>query len=188
MFELYQTMEGSRGSLAEVWIDRDAKLVKKEYKPNGITIRGRNPFYQSMNDINRLVKNELYWSDRLKGPFILEIYEHGELKDGPGFYILQEYVGPDLLHYYNSKTGLSKEIENPTKQIIELFKFFKEKDVYKLNNAMCNLTNDNGRIRAFDFKYAVHRVPEKKENEIYTINTWLSKIDTNLNELLLEYL
>lgn len=188
MFELYQTMEGSRGTLAEVWIDKDAKIVRKYYKPDGITIRGGKPFYQSIDDIARLVNNELYWSERLKGPHVLKIYEHGELKDGPGFYILQEYVGPDLLHYYNSKVGLRKDIENPTEQIIDLFKFFKEHDLYKLNNAMCNLTNDNGRIRAFDFKYAVHRVPEKKRDEIYTINTWLSKIDKNLNELLMEYL
>ena len=29
MFERYHSVHGSRGSLAEVWIDKDAKLVKK---------------------------------------------------------------------------------------------------------------------------------------------------------------
>lgn len=187
MFELYQTDNGSRGSLAEVWIDRDARLVKKKYKPDGITIRGGQPLHQPMDQISSLFKNEIYWSERLTGKHVLKIYEHGELKNEPGFYILQEYVGPDLLHYYNSKYGLDPSIKNPVDQLLEMFAFFKENDVYKLNNAMCNLTNDNGVIRAFDFKYAIRRSPTVRAMEIYSIETWLSKIDEKLPALLSEY-
>lgn len=187
MFELYQTDKGSRGSLAEVWIDTDAKLVKKYYKPDGITIRGRRPLHQQMEHISALFNNEIYWSTKLSGKHVLRIYEHGELKTGPGFYILQEYVGPDLLHFYNSKSGLDTSIENPIDQIIEMFSFFRDHGVYKINNAMCNLTNDNGKIRAFDFKYAVHRTPDLRNTEIYGIKTWLSKIDGKLPDLLMEY-
>lgn len=188
MFELYQTMEGSRGSLAEVWIDRDARLVRKNYKVDGITIRGSQPLYQTIDEIKSLVDNELYWSEKLKGSRVLEIYDHGDLETSPGFYILQEYVGPDLLYYYNKKVGLSKGIDDPVGQLVELFKLFRDKGVYKINNAMCNLVNDNGLIRAFDFKYAVHRTPDKREIEMYSIKTWLSKIDDRLPHMLEEYL
>lgn len=187
MFELYQTKGGSRGSAAEVWIDKDLRLVKKFYKPTGITITGGPPYHQTMDEITALFNNEIYWSDRLKGDHTLEVYEYGRLKDGLGFYLLQEYVGPDLLYYYDDNK-LRPDVKNPVEQIVDMFTFFKEKDVYKLNNAMCNLTNDNGRIRAFDFKYAVHRSPDKRQDEIYSINSWLSKIDSNLPHILLEYL
>lgn len=118
---------------------------------------------------------------------VLEIYEHGELDDGSGFYIIQEYVGPDLLHYYNSSTGLRGGIDDPAGQIIEMFRTYRDLDIYKFNNAMCNLTNDRGRIRAFDFKYTLRRLPEHRVYEMHSITAWLSKIDPRLPDLLSEY-
>jgi len=132
-----------------------------------------------------MYENEIYWSNLLAGDLVLKIYEHGELKTEPGFYILQEYAGPDLLHYYDKK--VLKCIDDPINQLIDMFKFFKEKNVYKLNNAMSNLTNDGGRIRAFDFKYAVSRTTETRLLEIESINKWLSKIDHSLKDILLEF-
>lgn len=188
MLELYQTMTGSRGSLAEVWIDRSEGIVRKLYKPNGRTIRGTTPLHASLDEIRDLWKNEIYWSGRLRGRHVLDIYEHGELEDEPGYYIIQEYVGPDLLHYFHTNTGLDGGIKDPIGQILELFSLYRENDLYKLNNAMCNLVNDNGRIRAFDFKYAVKRNPEYRDMEMHTVKTWLSKIDKRLPELVESYI
>lgn len=185
MLELYQTMTGSRGSLAEVWIDRTARYVKKLYKPNGITIKGKPPLHPGMDEITRLYENELYWSEVLRGDMVLGIYEHGTLPDSPGYYIIQEYVGPDLLHHFNGKC-LDSSIWEPAKQIIDMFTFFRQKDVYKLNNAMCNLVSDGGRIRAFDFKYAVRRSPETRPYEMESITKWISKIDSSLVDSLSE--
>ena len=57
MFERYHSAGGSRGSLAEVWIDKDEKLVKKYYKINGNTIQNRPPVHNNIEEINRLYKN-----------------------------------------------------------------------------------------------------------------------------------
>ena len=187
MFELYQTKTGARGSLAEVWIDQRAGLVMKLYKPNGTTITGGPPHYRDMDTIRRMFENEISWSTRLRSKHVLEIYEHGELKDGPGFYLLQEYVGPDLLHYYRKDTRLLEAIPDASDQMIELFKFFRHHGVYKINNAMSNMTISDGQIKAYDFKYAVSRTPETRDKEIHSINTWISKIDPTLTEVLLEY-
>jgi hypothetical protein len=49
------------------------------------------------------------------------------------------------------------------------------------------MTHKNGRIKVFDFKYSFERSVDKRDLEIYSINTWVSKIDPTLNTILLEY-
>jgi hypothetical protein len=105
------------------------------------------------------------------------------LIDEPGYYIIQEWVGPDLLFYHKNKT-LHEKFPNIKEQIIELFELFKEHDMYKMNNAMSNLTGVNGKIKAFDFKYSTARAPEHRDYEYYTITEWISKIDPSLCEIL----
>jgi hypothetical protein len=134
-----------------------------------------------------MYENEVRWNERLKGELVLEIYEHGQLKDQPGFYTIQEYVGPDLLNYYDGKV-LSNDIDDPVGQIIEMFKFFKKNNVYKLNNSMSNMTSDGGRIRVFDFKYSVERSSEFRQLEMDSINKWVSKIDPSLKDSLQEFI
>lgn len=186
MFELYRNNHGPEGSLAEIWIDKDARLIKKLYKPGGITVTGNVTTYRDLDVICSMYENEIRWSKKLKGEFVLEIYDHGEIADQTGYYIIQEYVGPDLLHYYDGKK--LSGIEDPVGQIVDMFRFFKDSNVYKLNNAMSNLTNDSGKIRAFDFKYAVERSPEHRYLEEQSIDKWLSKIDSSLKQTLREFL
>lgn len=184
MFELYRNNNGPEGSLAEVWIDKDARLIKKLYRPNGITITGNTTVYQDLDVIRKMYENEVTWSRKLKSELVLEIYEYGELDNG--FYIIQEYVGPDLLHYYDGNR--LNGIDNAVEQIINMFRFFKDNNVYKLNNAMSNLTNDKGKIRAFDFKYAVERTPDYRYLEAQSIDKWISKIDPSLKDTLREFI
>jgi hypothetical protein len=72
-------------------------------------------------------------------------------------------------------------------QMVKMFELFKAHNVYKRNNAMCNLTVSNGKIKAFDFKYAIVREPEHRNDELHSIDTWLSKIDPTLCQLLRSY-
>jgi hypothetical protein len=179
-FELYQTNSGSRGSMAEVWIDSARGICKKFYKPNGITIRGSTPLHVEQEQISALYQNEIKWSSELNHDCVIKIYEHGPLLDQFGYYILQEYVGPDLLHYYDNVSRLAHVIPDAVEQLVDMFKLFKQHNLYKCNNAMCNLTHKDGKIKAFDFKYAVERSPNQLHWEEKTINEWLSKIEPDI--------
>lgn len=187
-FELYQTTTGSRGSMAEVWIDRSAGLCKKFYKPTGNTIKGRPPLHQDEETITMLYNNEVRWSTCLRSEQVIRLYEHGPLRNEFGFYVLQEYVGPDLLYYYRTDTRLDHVIPDAAGQIISMFELFKQNNMYKLNNAMCNLTQKDGQIKAFDFKYASERSSELRRHEEHTIHAWISKIDPSLPDVLETYL
>jgi|TARA_B110000305_G_C19371732_1_gene604816 hypothetical protein len=181
MYEQYFTSTGSIGSAAEVWIDKEKKLCKKFFKPDSITITNKLPIFTEYAKVKELFDNEIYWSTKLKSKFVLETYEYGELEDNKGFYLIQEYAGPDLLSYKN----IQETFPDVKEQLIEMFHLFKEHNVYKKNNARCNLTGNNNQIKAFDFKWAVPRSPEHKKFEVNSINTWLSKIDHTLPEELL---
>ena len=186
MFELHQTTN-SEGSLAEVWIDKKSKLCKKYYKPNGITVSGKSNEYDSMRIVTKLFNNEIYWTTKLKSDLILETYEYGKLDNNEGFYILQEYVGPDLLTYYKNET-LHQLFPNIIEQVEEIFKLFQINGIYKTNNALSNMTGVNGKVKAFDFKYAEHRTSRNKNKEINSIQQWISKIDPTMEYRLMKYL
>ena len=179
MFELYQNLNSSRGSLAEVWIDAKAKLAKKLYKLDGVTIRGTPPMHRDWAEIERLWTNEVRWSQLLRSPAVLETYEHGTLPEG-GWYIIQEYVGPSLLEHYRPDTRLSHMIPDAADQIVSMFELWRSHDMHKINNAMCNLVWDGTRIRAFDFKYARPRTAQSRAKELRSITEWIAKIDPSL--------
>lgn len=186
MYELYQS-KSSRGSTAEVWIDKDAKLCKKYYKPNGITCQGRRPIFNSIESITEKFNNEILWSTKLRSPYVLELYEHGELKDEPGFYLIQEYFGPDLMYYNNQKT-IQIMFPDIADQIVDMFKFFKENNVHKINNSLTNIVGMNGKIKAFDFKYAVERGPGTTYVELNGIQNWLGVIDRRIPLMVQEFI
>ena len=178
MFEKYTPSIGSRGSLGEIWIDREAKLVKKLFKPTAISIKNRPVFHRRIEDITEMFNNEIYWTNKLKSKYLVETYEHGELKDEEGYYLLQEYAGPDLLFY---DFHLIKIFPNIVEQLDDMFSFFKQHEVYKLNNAKCNLTmTADGQLKCFDFKYAVPREPKKTMLEMLSVKRWLSNIDESV--------
>jgi hypothetical protein len=68
-----------------------------------------------------------------------------------------------------------------------MFAWFQSNDVYKKNNALSNMTGINGRIKAFDFKYAESRSIQIKQYEINSIDQWLSKIDPTTKDRLRKY-
>lgn len=191
MFEIYHNENGSRGSMSEVWIDKNSNLVKKYYKLNGKTVKNRAPLHNTLAEITNLYQNEIFWVNKLKSKYLLETYEHGPLPDGDGYYILQEWGGPDLLQYRNE--DLPTIFPNINDQLEEMFAFFKDNNVYKLNNAKCNLTGSNGKLRCFDFKYAAARNPTTRktfghiQQELRSISDWIGVIDPALIPRLQKY-
>jgi len=69
-----------------------------------------------------------------------------------------------------------------------MYILFKEHNVYKLNNAKCNLTGSNGILKCFDFKYAVERDPKYIPIEIRSLNKWINNIDNSLVGRLTKFL
>ena len=188
LYELYQTNIGTPGTMAEVWIDVDAGLVKKYYKTDGITITGKPPKHADAEEIKRLYDNEIFWSTKLQSEFVVRTLEHGPIPGRDGWYILQEYHGPNLLYYFNVEDRLDHMIPDAANQIEEMFGFWQQHGVYKINNAMSNMVLHNGRIKAFDFKYATHRSAYKRYVEHGSIVKWVSKIDTSLIDRLERFL
>ena len=183
MYELYLNHHGGDGSAAEVWIDKTAGLVKKLYKLDGITIAGRPPMPTTIEKITELYQSDVYWTDVLQSPHVLPIIDHGSIGEQPGYYVIQPYVGPDLLQYYVAG-NLHTEFPAIVDQLIEMFDLFKEHGIHKINNALSNLTGSHGKIAAFDFKYTHLRSDHSRPMELSSITKWLCKIDDRLYTLL----
>ena len=118
-------------------------------------------------DNQSFLKNEVFWLNYLKGKWVPELLEVGNN------YVITRYYGCDLIQ---QKHMPSKE------QVIDMFKFFKEKNVFKLNNALSNMTMNDNQLVAFDWKWARFRTDKYKDFEVMSYNKWISKIDSDLVE------
>ena len=120
-----------------------------------------------------LLKNEVFWLNCLKSKWVPELLEVGNN------YVITSFYGPDLtkVHYLSRPKDLAS-------QTLEMYKFFKDKNVFKLNGALRNMTLNNGQLVAFDFKWARFRTNKYKNYEIFSYEKWLSKIDNELVEKL----
>ncbi len=120
-----------------------------------------------------LLKNEVFWLNCLKSKWVPELLEVGNN------YVITSFYGPDLtkVHYLSRPKDLAS-------QTLEMYKFFKDKNVFKLNGALRNMTLNKGQLVAFDFKWARFRTNKYKNYEIFSYEKWLSKIDNELVEKL----
>ena len=113
------------------------------------------------------LKNEVFWLNYLKSKWVPELLEVGNN------YVITRYYGDDLI----------KQKYKPNRQqVIDMFKFFKEKNVFKLNNALSNMTMNGNQLVAFDWKWARFRTDKYKDFEVMSYNKWISKIDSDLVE------
>ena len=111
------------------------------------------------------LKNEVFWLNYLKSKWVPELLEVGNN------YVITRYYGDDLI----------KQKYKPNRQqVIDMFKFFKEKNVFKLNNALSNMTMNGSQLVAFDWKWARFRTDKYKDFEVMSYNKWISKIDGDL--------
>ena len=120
-----------------------------------------------------LLKNEVFWLNCLKSKWVPELLEVGNN------YVITSYYGPDL-----TKVHPLRRPKDLASQILEMYKFFKDKNVFKLNGALRNMTLNKGQLVAFDFKWARFRTNKYKNYEIFSYEKWLSKIDIELVEKL----
>ena len=118
-------------------------------------------------DNQSFLKNEVFWLNYLKSKWVPELLEVGNN------YVITRYYGDDLI----------KQKYKPNRQqVIDMFKFFKEKNVFKLNNALSNMTMNGSQLVAFDWKWARFRTDKYKDFEVMSYNKWISKIDSDLVE------
>jgi hypothetical protein len=120
-----------------------------------------------------LLKNEVFWLNCLKSKWVPELLEVGNN------YVITSYYGPDLTKVHPLRRP--KDLANQT---LEMYRFFKDKNVFKLNGALRNMTLNKGQLVAFDFKWARFRTNKYKNYEIFSYEKWLSKIDIELVEKL----
>ena len=118
-------------------------------------------------DNQSFLKNEVFWLNYLKGKWVPELLEVGNN------YVVTRYYGRDLIE---------QKYTPDRQQVIDMFKFFKEKNVFKLNNALSNMTMNGNQLVAFDWKWARFRTDKYKDFEVMSYNKWISKIDSDLVE------
>ena len=111
------------------------------------------------------LKNEVFWLNYLKGKWVPELLEVGNN------YVVTRYYGRDLIE---------QKYMPDRQQVIDMFKFFKEKNVFKLNNALSNMTMNGNQLVAFDWKWARFRTDKYKDFEVMSYDKWISKIDNDL--------
>jgi len=165
------------GTIAEVYLNENETLIKKIYKVDGITVSGKPTRYEE-SDINAAFYNELRWLKELESKWAPKLIDVGDN------WLTQEYYGPDLLENYMAGT-LHNDVPRLINQCIEMYEFFKEKNVFKRNGSLSNLTINKGQLIAFDFKWARLR-PNGIELELHSYDEWLSKIDNSLPKTLRE--
>ena len=155
----------------------DKKIVKATYSDSQmIEVLGdtvKKIFNYEGEDNVTFLKNEVFWLNYLKSKWVPELLEVGKN------YVITSYYGPDLNKFHPMKRP--KDLANQT---LEMYRFFKDKNVFKLNGALRNLTLNKGQLVAFDWKWARFRSNKFNDYEIFSYEKWLSKIDNELVEKL----
>ena len=128
----------------------DKKIVKATYSDSQmIEVLGdtvKKIFNYEGEDNFAFLKSEVFWLNYLKSKWVPELLEVGKN------YVITSYYGPDLNKLHPMKRP--KDLANQT---LEMYRFFKDKNVFKLNGALSNMTLNKGQLVAFDFKWARFR-------------------------------
>ena len=155
----------------------DKKIAKATYSDTQmIEVLGgtvKKIFNYEQEDNITFLKNEVFWLNYLKSKWVPELLEVGKN------YVITSYYGPDLNKLHPMKRP--KDLANQT---LEMYRFFKDKNVFKLNGALSNMTLNKGQLVAFDWKWARFRSNKFNDYEIFSYEKWLSKIDNELVEKL----
>ena len=118
------------------------------------------------------LKNEVFWLNYLKSKWVPELEEVGDN------YVITRYYGLDLNTLRNNKFKLADDLADQT---LEMYKFFKEKNVFKLNGALSNLTMNGNQLVAFDWKWARFRTDKYKDYEVISYEKWSDKYKKSID-------
>ena len=149
-------------------------MIEKLLKADGKRYIKKTFDYKGEDNFTFL-KNEVFWLNYLKSKWVPELEEVGDN------YVITRYYGLDLNTLRNNKFKLADDLADQT---LEMYKFFKEKNVFKLNGALSNLTMNGNQLVAFDWKWARFRTDKYVDYELVSYEKWLSKIDSELVEKL----
>jgi hypothetical protein len=160
------------GRMCHVTINKQHGTITREFTITKPTVSGKvNPFGYTLDIVKAAFNNDLYWTRLLDSKYILKPIHVDENSLSMTF----PYYGQDL--YHDHKTFLS--INNFREQIIEMYEYFKEVNIFKGNGSRSNLVLVNGNIKAFDFKWTAVR-PKNIKLELMSYEIWLKNADTRL--------
>ena len=167
------------GKMSSVYLNEDSSLIKRIFNTSGFTASGK-PSSSTKDDADKYWFNETYYLTKFQFmPWVPELVSI----DYQNRTIIQKYYGPDLLI-----RGFD-DIPDMEQQVLEIYKYFKEINVYKFNGSLSNMTKHNGRVIMFDFKYMSTRSAENVDFVIQKeIGEWLSKISPTIAPKLKELL
>ena len=171
-----QSQHDGLGTIVNVLVDEEQGLISRTFQPGYQTVSGKKHDFTE-EQVNEFYQNELYWLDKLDGKWLPEFIANNDDTQT----IIQRYYGPCLLDYLH--TDLHTRIPDLTEQIIEMYAFFKDNNVFKRNGSLSNLTYNKGQVIAFDFKWAKER-PAGIEMEKHSYHNWLNKINDKLPGML----
>ena len=161
------------GQMANVYLNEDKTLIKRIYAHSGVTVND-SPSKHNLDAIKSRWEREYKWLTEFDGQFFMpELVDI----DFDNAWTIQRYYGPDLLIQGKDV------VPNIEEQVLRIYEFFKEQNIYKKNGSLSNMTHDNGRLIAFDYKWAVTRDnpdPVHREWEEKSIDLWLSRINPEL--------
>ena len=166
------------GKIASVFLNENKTLIKRYFLAGGITANG-NPTKETEEYINQKFETESAALIDFEGLWFMPELVEINIKEK---YIIQEYCGPDLL------TAGFDNIEDIEDQVVEIFECISDMDFYKINGSLSNMTQRNGQVIMFDFKYLRPKSDEARELEEYAIDNWLSKISPTIVPRLKELL
>lgn len=158
------------GKIASVYLNDDKTLIKRCFLTNGITANGK-PHGKSKEYIIQKWETEANALIRFNGLWFMPRLIEIDMKER---YVIQEYCGPDLL------TSGFKNIPNIEDQVVEIFRHISSEGLYKINGSLSNMTQKNGQVKMFDFKYLISKSEETRKLEEYSIDNWLSKISPTI--------
>ena len=141
----------------------DGKITQKLLED--ISFEGFNHEIISVNKAKKYYENDLYWYKKLQSKWVSEFIS----ADNENQTISLRYYGDSLS---NNNWKLVPNIE---KQIVDMYKFFKKNNIFKINGSLSNLTHDNGQIKAFDFKDTIKR--NKLNNKENMLNRFIYQND-----------
>jgi len=172
-WELYTPYKDSpfdMGRLVSVYLNPEKTLIKRVFQLNGITVSGKKST-ASKEYVDAKWDAERYYLTKFQlMPWVPELVSIDYVERS----IIQQYYGPDLL-----TTGF-EDIPDIEDQMCQIYQYFKEINVYKLNSSLSNMTKKQGQVVLFDFKYMRQRAPDLKYQAEYEIDTWLSKISPTI--------
>ena len=170
LYTPYKDAFFSMGILSSVYLNTDESLIKRVFTTNGTTVSGK-PSTLTKDQADEMWYNETYYLNKFQlmswVPELVSIDYNNKT-------IVQRYYGPDLLI-----RGFD-DVPDIEEQVLEIYKYFKQINVYKQNCSLSNMTKHNGTVMMFDFKYMRPRSPELLPNVEREINEWLSKISPTI--------